>query len=342
MEKNYLLFVAISILFSFIFETSYSQNPDNLPYYNGTFFNYGNISVMPPLSTDMPFDVMIGYIALDSLRRNGDYSLFKEFINKQTYNDTIRTIFKYYYKMLDWNPMLFHSYIKNTDYCKLPLPIIQDEIVEKYYNISPSRGNSLVALSYFIYHIRVLDTLRFFDSTSFTYQRGLKCYSEILNIHKGNILESNCNIQENNLSVKNIAYSNDTLQITNPILCFDIRLDWHRGEDIGDVVLIGNDNYPWSGIKEKMVDSIDVPWIKSNQEYIVFLKPVLIDYNKNYNKYQLFPVDFNSLTKGIYPIIKGYVQDPSNDFGLGTSVPYLEFIQNLNNMINQIKNYNNY
>jgi len=39
MEKNYLLFVAISILFSFIFETSYSQNPDNLPYYNGTFFN---------------------------------------------------------------------------------------------------------------------------------------------------------------------------------------------------------------------------------------------------------------------------------------------------------------
>lgn len=315
------------------------QNHDNLPYYQGTFFNYGNISVMPPLSTDMPYDVMVGYITLDSLRRNGDISLFKEFINKQTYNDTIRTIFKYYYKMLDWNPMLFHSFIKSKDYSELPLPIIQDEIVEKYYNISPSRGNSLVALSYFIYHIQVLDTLRFFDSTSVTYQRGLKCYSEILNIYKGNILETNCNIHEDNLSVKNIAYSNDSLQITNPILCFDIRLDWHRGEDPGDVVLTGIDNYPWSGIKEKMVDSLDIPWIKANQEYIVFLEPVLIDYYDNYNKYQLFPMDFNSLTKGIYPIINGYVQDPSNDFGLGTSVPYLDFIQNLNNIINEIKNY---
>lgn len=317
------------------------QNTSSLPYYQGTFFNYPNLHTIPPITSDMPQDVMFGYSTLDSIRRNGDYSSFKDFINKQTYNDTIRTIFKYYYKMLDWNPMLFQSYIKNTDYSKLPLPIIQEEIVEKYFNISPSRGNTLVALSYFIYHIRVLDTLRFFDSTSVTFQRGLKCYSEILNIHKGNILESNCNIQENNLSVKNIGYSNDTLQITNPILCFDIRLDWHRGEVPGDVVLTGIDNYPWSGIKEKMVDSLDVPWMKANQEYIVFLKPVLIEYNESYNSYQLFPVDFNSLTKGIYPIIDGYVQDPSNDFGLGTSVPYLEFIQNLNNIVSEIKNYNN-
>ncbi len=339
--KAEFLIIIICVLIYNLSSLLFCQNHDNLPNYQGTFFYYSNISVMPPLNTDMPFDVMIGYIALDSLRRNGDYSLFKEFINNQTYNDTIRTIFKYYYKMLDWNPMLFQSYIKNTDYCKLPLPIIQDEIVEKYFNISPSRGNSLVALSYFIYHIRVLDTLRFIDSTSFTYQRGLKCYSEILNIHKGNILESNCNIQENNLSVKNNDIYNDSLQINNPILCFDIRLDWYRGEDIGDVVLIGNDNYPWCRIKEKMVDSLNIPWIKSNQEYIVFLKPVLIDYHDNYNKYQLFPVDCNSLTKGIYPIINGYVQDPSNDFGLGTSVPYLDFIQNLNNIINEIKNYNN-
>ena len=50
----------------------------------------------------------------------------------------------------------------------------------------------------------------------------------------------------------------------HPTFCFDIRLDWYRGNDPGDIVVMGSDNYPWTGIKEKLIDSTGTPWIKAN------------------------------------------------------------------------------
>lgn len=47
----------------------------------------------------MPYEVLISYLALDSLCTNGKYGDWINFLNNQTtFNDTLKTIYNFYYK----------------------------------------------------------------------------------------------------------------------------------------------------------------------------------------------------------------------------------------------------
>ena len=189
MKKASIFLIFIVISGNFIFST---EN-----YYEGTYFERAHLTTIPPLTTDMPYDVLIGYIALDSVRKHALLDDYRAFLNRQTYNDSIRTMLKHYYKIVDWVPMRFEAYKKTDDYSTLDLSTIEEEFWNKYTMLTPSTGDCLVATSYFIYHINIIDTSRFIDTTSQIYSRGLKCYCEILDILKGKVVNSFCSTNSN-------------------------------------------------------------------------------------------------------------------------------------------------
>src|SRR5947209_2058575 len=66
----------------------------------------------PPLQTEMPLDVALGYIGMDSLVRSTNVVSGQwDTLLANTYDsDTLRFALKYLYKMGDWDPITFFEY----------------------------------------------------------------------------------------------------------------------------------------------------------------------------------------------------------------------------------------
>jgi len=68
----------------------------------------------------MPFDVLVGYIFLDSILTHGRKSYptaqdQNDFINSLTCEgDTLNYVLKYLYKLADYNPFLYYDYKYST------------------------------------------------------------------------------------------------------------------------------------------------------------------------------------------------------------------------------------
>jgi hypothetical protein len=72
---------------------------------------YPIIRSIPPISTDMPYDVLLSYIYLDSLIRFTTQSQTDSMIKSRTsLNDTLKNTIKYLYKLQDYNPIIFKQY----------------------------------------------------------------------------------------------------------------------------------------------------------------------------------------------------------------------------------------
>lgn len=73
---------------------------------------YPIIRSIPPLSTSMPYGVLISYIYLDSLlRMSTDKQLDSVIKSWRTTNDTLKTIIKALYLICDYNPIIFTQYM---------------------------------------------------------------------------------------------------------------------------------------------------------------------------------------------------------------------------------------
>ncbi|MFH1050660.1 MAG: hypothetical protein V1779_06990 [bacterium] len=76
---------------------------------------YPIIRNIPPLSTNMPYDIMIGYIYFDSLMKYPDVRQVDSLIfTWQTMNDTLSYALKYLYMLIDYNPIIFSQYAIET------------------------------------------------------------------------------------------------------------------------------------------------------------------------------------------------------------------------------------
>lgn len=159
---SFLTMIVINIISmspSIFAQNSPCQN--GIPHYA---FEYQDLTTFPKLHTDMDFTVLIGYIALDTVIKNVDYFDFYQFMKRQTYNDTIKTIMKYYYNMVDYNPLLFKASMSYSDDVSIYPNEIERALIEKIAKVSltPYLDRAILENKY-ILHIYVDDTVYYYN-----------------------------------------------------------------------------------------------------------------------------------------------------------------------------------
>ncbi len=313
-----IFFITIIILLPSV---SFSQKPRCDSLYMNLTFRTIRLKRVPPLSFYMPYEVMKGYIALDSISRNMDNNSFRDFLNRQTYyNDTIKNILKYMYLLNDYNPILFYTMGYDSNYKLWVARAEYDFIVHIQQFKQVSLSNDLtIAEAGIIAHIIVTDTVRRACGSIFTdIDEIVTC--TIIDTIKGKVIPSCKDISIPN-SVDDYRDPVPNIQPANPGSCLQFTY------------MVQNGNEP------VLVDENGEPWIKKNREYIVFL---YVAGNCRYQDslyYDCSPAQWNGAKNyNLYPIENGIVQDPDDNFGIGTGLTVAEFKAKLRERIDKIIN----
>lgn len=329
-------FLSASLILSFLLLSDLiSQQPPCMPDYYGLTYSVEKLESSPPLSVYMPFDVLVGYIALDTISHNVYKDEFVEFLNNQTYNDTIKYMMKHFYQLVDYDPILWIQTCNFNDAYTVWPSDMEYEIKESIIKVSDDKFADVALFrSHIIVHIRVTDTLSRITPSAGIYKTAAIVTCEILDTIKGLVIPSckDVSIQDPIITKKN---KYDKIQdFPDNCMQFEYRLEWGR---------------PWthriahdsSGkiISPRMVDQDGNAWVKKDSEYIVFLRLELICSDSSNIYYGLSPRVHNSVTGGIYPIIDNIVYDPDDEFGFGPDLTPIAFKSALRMKIDEITNY---
>ncbi len=297
-----------------------SQNPpclDNYPYIT---YNAPRLDAFPPYSTDMSYDVLLAYVALDSVSHYANRYEVSQFLERQTFNDTIQTIMRYYYQMKDYDPI---KYTQSESYRRMSkiectLSNIDSPLNKMIKELSP---NSLLDYTLcradYILEIKATNIDVVSDTTTSGPAKEVReIYCEVIDTIKG----------------KRIPYF-----VSSPsMLTKDNRKD---NITMGPMRTDTNFVFHYSPYWGSLTDDEGQPWIKEDSLYIVFLTTVFCCQDSSGIYYHLRPVWPESRTFGMYPILNGKVHDPGNDFGFGTGITASEFKRRLRERINQIISY---
>jgi len=298
----FLVVIAFCIIVNLNSKT-YSQTPPCFPDYKGLSYQMDDIVNCPPYNSNMPLDVFIGYLALDSLSTNANYNDYNEFLKRQNYNDTLRTMMRYLYKTIEYNPNNYLCFMYHNKYSRRSIYYYHYGFIEKVLQKSPQPilDASLIG-SYLIAKVHIDSIYRYIDSTSQPISsRLVRC--SINQVFKGTT-----------------PIINNNQFIVDPVLQFEYSNEWfsHGNEDSTNSVFE----------------------LEKGKSYIIFFEYRLLCRDSSHVYYTVFP--FRSSYSGtacMYPIINGNVIDPSNELGFGTSVNINIFNAGLTNRINSIKNY---
>ena len=290
MKYLLVLFLMLSVLYLNL----YSQNPPCDPNNNSLTIGVNKLLYVPPITPSTPYDVIIGYLALDSVRHYTILKNVKEFINRQTLNDTIMTIMKYYYKMVDYDPIKFKLYKEFGDYCSCPSYFIEQDLMGKLYSLLPNSGDWLILGSSIIAQIRIVDTSTGISSNSEIHKRFMIAKAEVIDTIKGRVFPG-CRQLNTKTSKETDALLIQSGQSSNGCLEFEYRLDWLRGDNDRDEIIMGNDGFPWPGMP-KLIDSLGNPWVRKDMDFIVFLYFETICNTDNVSYWSIYPLATNSKT----------------------------------------------
>jgi hypothetical protein len=263
----------------------------------------------------MPLEQFVGYTIMDSIITYGKDSFptsqaQKNFIESLTCTgDTLNYALKYLYLLADYNPFLYYNFL--TSYQtgnQQPMSILTELL--NYVGKKCSFPKQGVVKSEFILHLYVNVAEDFvYESQPGDYMNLTYAYCNVIDTIKGQVLPD----------------------VNNTINVFM--------EDS-------------AGIQVKKATTLNVPsnteflfyynkqWLSAvqpNKEYIVFsfITGACIGTEQYYD---IRPIFLDRMT-GVFPIVNGSVIDEKNNFGWGTSVPLATFKQNLQELIDSIKEY---
>lgn len=77
---------------------------------------FQKLKQIPPITTDMPYDVMMSYIAIDSFARTEFFNdiPLNRWLDEGKSNDTIKSVVKYLYLINNYDPVRLCQYMNNT------------------------------------------------------------------------------------------------------------------------------------------------------------------------------------------------------------------------------------
>jgi hypothetical protein len=167
--KQYLYTSIILLIFTPLLSAQTVLQPPCWQHHTSPVFSFERLPSPVSLTTDMPLDVMIGYIFYDSLARSLPTVGINEIYNNLTYSDTLRYAMKYSYTMMDYNPVLFERFRRYNNPLRRSAPtrsMVFEKLIEKIKTTSPSPFiETLLCQSSIIAHIVVADTFRTRDGT---------------------------------------------------------------------------------------------------------------------------------------------------------------------------------
>lgn len=309
--KHYVYTSILLLIFTPMLDAQTMQQPHYWQHHTSPVFSFERIGSPLPLRTDMPLEVMVGYIFYDSLARSLSTVGVDETYKNFTYSDTLRYAMKYCYTMMDYNPVLFEQFRRYNNPLRRSASMrstVFEKLTEKIKTVSPEPFvETLLCQSSIIAHISVIDTFRTTDGALTNHI----VTSTILDTIKGKVLPQCLNF-----------YPKPNITATpSSCLQFVYPLEWQRLPFHSNVIASGS----------TMVDSAGIPWVRKNTEYIVFLTFAQACSDSAHTYHILNTFGERSSANNIYPIIDGKVQDPNNDFGLGITPS----VATLKNMLRQ-------
>jgi len=312
----------------------------NRPYWRGFYYCLDMADYPNFLQSNMPLEVMIGYIVADSAARVAPYPRYvRDSIERlNLLSDTANYILKYWYLMNEYDPLRFQAFLKRKEYNWRHNPNASFSGPGTFHSALRSRmvanPKSVYVTPHYILHIYVnntvwIDTVDTRDTWDGVKSRTI-VFSEVLDTLKGgrfpsleNAIIWNGERQNSETGIVDISYAlpQQTDIVFSYMNCWQ---RWRSGPDLYDKHTGEN-------------------WIQPNREYIVFLEPLGIDAIGSWDPigsphklyYSLIPYAHRSM----YPIIDGYVLDERNTLGFGTKVPVDEFKDNIRRSIEEIKKF---
>jgi hypothetical protein len=353
--KNYI----ILFLFTFIFTSTlaFSQNESGTRYLDSIAFKsagywydnsnsmfqmqYPIIRSIPPLSIGMPYEILLSYIYLDSLLRfSTDFQQDSLLNTWNVMNDTIANSIKYFYKIMDYDPIIFNQYVGEVSINKKNDTIgkylsnlydLKNKIAFKLKDFAnTSEKNALFTLLYsdYILKIQVINIDSTTDKRAPDFLLGRKrynVYAMVLDTIKGkNFINQ---YQEGNAIAKD---NKSSIQVQNPsIISFQyLNICYYQHPYYPDIqyLNIQNDSAFMNGSGGFVMHP--------NQKAIVFLRHCnhLFDYQNDY-----FDLDIESLSSNnALPEIDGYVRDINNIWSETTLQSYAVWKENIMQLIQKI------
>jgi hypothetical protein len=284
-----------------------------------------HVTTFPPLNTGMPYDVLLGYLGMDSLCRTTPGIVIDSLLQVVKYSDTTRYALKYLYEVDDYNPLLYYSwkytYAGKNHYNNDAPNYLNDVFLSYVWHTFPDSGRaSTLGTADMILHIIVIDTETHIDTNSLLASQSIRVTYAVLDTIKGQILPLHPSGGFNNQKQKHIA---DYLNVGY----FEYSPQWGRLPGLADDIIAGRGNLVWFD---------GTPWIKAGGEYIVFLRFQYIWDGNSASYYTVWPFMGCSKMGSMYPVTSGIVDDRYNDWGLGSSPTVQSFIAGLRTKIYSI------
>jgi hypothetical protein len=91
--KTILIFI---FAFFVLLQKDSAQEAPCLPGSAGICLRLGKLQNYPPYNINMPFDVLVAYVAADSLYYNVNFPEYFYFMKNQTYSDTLKKMMRYF------------------------------------------------------------------------------------------------------------------------------------------------------------------------------------------------------------------------------------------------------
>ena len=277
-----------------------------------------HVTTFPPLNSGMPYDVMIGYIDMDSVCRTATANQIDSVYSVATYSDTSRYALKYLYEVDDYNPLLYYSWkytYAGKNHYNNDAPNYLNDVFLSYVSHSfPDSGRaSTLATADMILHILVIDTESHTDTNSLLARQSIRVDYVVLDTIKGQVLPLHHWNGFQNIKQKHVTdYENAG--------SFEYSPQWGRLPGLGDDIIGGRGNLVWFD---------GTPWIKAGGEYIVFLRIQQIWDGDSDSYYTVWPFAGCSKMGSMYPITNGIVDDRYNDWGLGPTPTVQNFMDGL-------------
>ena len=303
MKKIFLsIFLSVFIL-PFLTNLSLKgQNVPCYPEYPGLFYTVQTNQFNPPYSSDMPLDLFVGYLALDSLSKSANLNEFNDFLWRQSFNDTIKTMMKYLYKIIDYNPTKYFNFEMDnkTIIRKSQVRFIVSDFLTFIKERSPNPILDVSLLSsYFIGSITVSSVYNYTDTSAIEARTKSLITAQIDSLIKGQTPLS-C---FDNLSI------NPT---NNRCIQFEIAQEWFDLDSSNFTVVPG-------------------------QKYFIFCDYRYLCNVGTTNYYTILPLGIAG--SRIYPILDNNLIDLNNELGFGVNTNINIFYNNINYRINEIIDY---
>jgi hypothetical protein len=322
------------LLLSVVFAASTARSQPPI-YYGPLMYGLVFDTAVPPINIGMPSGIITSYLYFDEAMRLNSTGQVLSYINGMTWNDTAKWIASNFYQLHDYDPSAFTNWsgywARAGDPYQCEPGTARNAFISKIQSLLGSR-------TYALFYPDVISDVTVSDTVCTKVPLGqaisvpdttdmVLVHATILDEIKGqNIPSCTPYLKAGKKGPMPLG-----LATASPIWTYSTQAD------TGTCLQFAY-SPEWSIVPLSDVGGPQLGWLVApGQEYIVFLNFIGIGLDSTSGYFTVLPSGTFGHSLGIYPVVGGYVQDPHDDFGFGsTHLTVAEWKADLRARINSI------